>query len=77
MYALFYYGGSKRYNILDTTTGDSTGILSLSYVFSAPLTHNNTPVKDPIKFANKYSCSLVATFDSYDKYRNEHPEHFI
>lgn len=77
MYALLYYSGSRRYNILDTTTGDSTGLLSLLYVFSAPLRPNNTPIKDPIHFANKYNCSIVATFNSYDEYRNEHPEYFI
>ena len=77
MYALFYYSRYNCYNILDTTTGDSTGLLSLLYVFSAPLTPNNTPVKDPIHFANEYSCSIVATFNSYDGYRNEHPEYFI
>ena len=77
MYTLFYYSGSNRYNILDTTTGDSTGILPLLPVFSAPLTPNNTPVKDPIKFADKYRCSIVATFDTYDEYCNKHPEYFI
>ena len=77
MYVLFYYSGSNCYNILDTTTGDSTGLLPLLHVFSAPLTHNNTPVKDPIHFANKYSCSVVAIFNSYDEYRNEYPEYFI